>query len=740
MLDSLEDDHGKQSTEALKFVDVERHYMLSVKNAKAFLNSDIPVNDPATTMCKLMNVPKIEMSVFSGDSCDYLSFMLIFDETVDKAPLSGQAKLTRLLGYTRDKARVAIDHCSLIGGDRGYEEAKKILQERFGDEYIIATNFIRTLQTGKNVYSAEDLRLLSDQLHNAALVMKHQNTYSELDSQHNLKKIYSRLNGHLNAMWRDRVFCIKRKHGRYPNFDEFVTFIKEKSDEANDPIYGQSSLGKQTYSTSRPVTSCMNFVSIARPSMKCVLCDDSHQLFQCDQFKNLDNDGRQSVVVRNKLCVNCLRSSHDISQCRYKQFCTVRDCTTKVNGLLHNFSSAANNMNNVNSVMPIVHVMINNTVKLRCLLDTGSISSFIAKNVVSKLNLPCSPANFNLMTLNSCVAEESHVVNFDIASMDHNYSVNMKNIFVVDKIPGKSYKLDVTVYPHLYNIDVVDNFDGNIDLLIGQDYAECFQPLELLRGNKNEPYAVQTPLGIVVHGPSSQHVVSDCVVSNFVSVSTSQSDVNRPCKLESLEVLPDSQCDLLDDVHLQSVGVLGFDDVPIELSESKVLGDTWNPGPQLGYFCVDMLVPLPGVIYRWIIFSFLAAIFDYFGLFYLVSKYLVKQLWFWLSLLVVRVLVLNWSGFLLRWFSIKVMTVCTQVAKSSFLVYVLFYYFACFVDCMLLFSDCVVFVMDSSIVPGVLAIELQFVYLFILYTARNILYHPVALFWLYARSDPYTTV
>ena len=119
--------------------------------------------------------------------------------------------------------------------------------------------------------------------------------------------------------------------------------------------------------------------------------------------------------------------------------------------------------------------------------------------------------------------------------------------------------------------------------------------------------------------PSSQHVTSNCVVSNLVSVSTSQGDVTKSCKLESLDILPDSQCDLLDDVHLQSVGVLGFEDVPIELFESKVLGDTWNPGPQLVYFCVDMLIPLPGVIYRWIILSFSAAIFDYFNVYRTVS-------------------------------------------------------------------------------------------------------------------------
>ena len=552
-------------------------------------------------MCKLMNVPKVELRVFSGDSCGYLSFISIFDETVDKAPLSSQEKLSRLLGYTRDNAKVAIDHCSLIGSDRGYEEAKKILQERFGDEYIIASNLIQSLQTGKNVYSAEDLRLLSDQLHNAALMMKNQNTYSELVSQHNMKKICSRLSGHLNGVRRDRVFCIKRKHGRYPNFDEFVTFMNEKSDEANDPIYGQSSSCKQTDSTNRPVKACMNCVSINRPSRKCVLCDDSHQLFQCDKFKNLDNDDRQSVVIKNKLCVNCLRPSHDISQCRYQQFCTVRNCTTKHNGLLHKFTSAANystnNKNNVNSVMPIVHAMINNTVKIRCLLDTGSTSSFVARNLVSRLRLSCSPVIFNLMTLNSSVAEQSSLVNFDIESIDHSCNRNIRNTFVVDTIAGKSYKLDVTSYPHFYDIDVIDDFDGTVDLLFGQDYADCFQPLELLKGNKNEPCAVRTPLGYVVHGPSSQHVASNCAVSNLVSVSTSQGDVKKSCKLESFDILPDSQCDLLDDVHLQSVGVLGFEDVLIELFESKVLGDTWNPGPQLDYFCVDMLVPLLGVIY-----------------------------------------------------------------------------------------------------------------------------------------------
>ena len=253
------------------------------------------------------------------------------------------------------------------------------------------------------------------------------------------------------------------------------------------------------------------------------------------------------------------------------------DCTTKHNGLLHKFTSVASNSatnKSVNAVMPIVHVMINNTLKVRCLLDTGSTSSFVTKNLVSKLGIPRSPVKLSIMTLNSSVAEESHIVNFDIESVDHNYCVNMTNIFVVDHIPGKAYNLDVTQCSHMYNIDVIDDFDGSIDLLIGQDYADCFQPLELLKGNKNEPYAVRTPLGYVVHGPNSQHVVSNCVVSNLVSASTLQRDVNRLWELDQFDIVPDAKCIMLDDGKDNPADIVSRGTSPDRLHKS-----IWLQGP-----------------------------------------------------------------------------------------------------------------------------------------------------------------
>ena len=72
----------------------------------------------------------------------------------------------------------------------------------------------------------------------------------------------------------------------------------------------------------------------------------------------------------------------------------------------------------------------------------------------------------------------------------------MKNIFVIDCIPTTSYAMDVNMYHHLEGLDLVNPFHGTVDILIGQDYASCFLPLEVCKGTRDEPYAVRTPIGI----------------------------------------------------------------------------------------------------------------------------------------------------------------------------------------------------------------------------------------------------
>ena len=366
LLVSIVDDPEEYSEETLKFVNVEKLYTESVKNAKLFLNDNM--NKTMDDSHNPISIPKMELVPFDGRPDAYLPFMCTFNETLGKSRISAQAKLTHLLRYTVGKARLAIEHCSMISNDGGYDEALNILKNRFGDKYMIATSLIDNLRTGRTVHSADELQTLSDKLCSAKLILKSKGTYSELDSQHNIKIICERLNAHLNSKWCEHVFFVKITHQRYPTFEEFVSFVKEKAAEANDPLYGQSSIPPINRSSFNKSATNHNSISSLKFNVQCVLCKLNHHLFKCDQFAELDHKGRIDFVTDNNICINCLRHGHKLDQCKYESFCQAVGCNRKHNRSLHRDGSVVNNSVNdrhsFNVFMPIVDALVDGIVKV----------------------------------------------------------------------------------------------------------------------------------------------------------------------------------------------------------------------------------------------------------------------------------------------------------------------------------------------------------------------------------------
>ena len=285
-------------------------------------------------------MPRVEIKSFDGSAASYLTFMAVFDEIVGNVNITDQAKLTRLLQYTTGDARNAIECCALIGGVQGYVEARRILKERFGDSYIISTALINKLKQNIDVRTPSALRTLADELNSAKIVLKSLKMYSELDNQHHIKEIGSRLSSHLWDSWRDRVFSIKRKHARYATFDEFVDYVSEKADEANDPVYGLTRNANPQGRNHTPVdpknTTSLNSVTSGDVQNKsCVICDDQHPVFLCKDFKSMSIPDRKDAVNKFKLCVNCLKSGHTVTECYRPSFCRHPNCSSKHNILLH---------------------------------------------------------------------------------------------------------------------------------------------------------------------------------------------------------------------------------------------------------------------------------------------------------------------------------------------------------------------------------------------------------------------
>ena len=75
----------------------------------------------------------------------------MFDEVVDNTVMDGQLKLTMLLQYTCGSEKAAKINCALIGGESGYNQARAILHNRYGNSHMVSHVMDRDGWSGKSI-------------------------------------------------------------------------------------------------------------------------------------------------------------------------------------------------------------------------------------------------------------------------------------------------------------------------------------------------------------------------------------------------------------------------------------------------------------------------------------------------------------------------------------------------------------------------------------------------------------
>ena len=64
-----------------------------------------------------------------------------------------------------------------------------------------------------------------------------------------------------------------------------------------------------------------------------VACKGKHQLHKCRDFCTMSHDQEMTIVKKNALCMNCLRTGHFLKNCPTKQKCKV--CQKPYHSLMH---------------------------------------------------------------------------------------------------------------------------------------------------------------------------------------------------------------------------------------------------------------------------------------------------------------------------------------------------------------------------------------------------------------------
>ena len=265
---------------------------------------------------EILQAPPTEIKPFNGDPLKFYPFMKAFDNAVDSTSLSDCAKLTRLQKYCTGRPCKAIESCMSMESSAGYQEARKLLTERFGDKYNITKSWMDKIlhRTQLRPNDPDALQDFADDLRdcNRTLISLGPQHAAELSIMSSLIQITGKLPNHLQNKWIDKVQDIKIL--KQPTIEDLIRFIEKAARAVNDLMY--KALRSEQSANETILVSSTQPASLQKKQERppCKLCHENHSLFGCKTFRKMNYQERSDFVDSNNLCSNCLRPGHNNSE------------------------------------------------------------------------------------------------------------------------------------------------------------------------------------------------------------------------------------------------------------------------------------------------------------------------------------------------------------------------------------------------------------------------------------------
>lgn len=104
-------------------------------------------------------IPVPESSVFSGDPLKYNDWKLSFETLIDQKNIQDKEKIYFLCRYIGGQAKNALEGYFLLGTESAYASACEILEERYGNPFMIAKSYRDKLQAWPKIGSKDSFEL-----------------------------------------------------------------------------------------------------------------------------------------------------------------------------------------------------------------------------------------------------------------------------------------------------------------------------------------------------------------------------------------------------------------------------------------------------------------------------------------------------------------------------------------------------------------------------------------------------
>ena len=288
----------------------------------------------------LSRLPVPEPTTFNGDPLKFPGWKSSFDTLIDQKGIPSNERIHYLKRYLTGAALEAIEGYFLLSTDDAYAEARMLLEQRYGDPFVIANAFRDKLEEWPKIPPKDGLALrkFSDFLKQCEKAMETTGSLSILDDSRENRKLLTKLPDWLVARWA-RVAADWKERGRtFPPFKEFTRFMVKESNIACDPITSIQALKGNDRNTSdknshkvgqfRQARALATDVSEKGKStdneqkeIKCVLCSKGHDIDDCKIFLSKSLEDRKNYCMIKGLCFRCLIRGHLAAECPERKTC-----------------------------------------------------------------------------------------------------------------------------------------------------------------------------------------------------------------------------------------------------------------------------------------------------------------------------------------------------------------------------------------------------------------------------------
>ena len=289
----------------------------------------------------ISGLPPAKPVIFSGNPLEYRQWKSTFDLLIEEKDLSPAQKFSYLQSYLGGKALKCIQGYMMFNTAEAYTEARKLLDERFGDLFQIADAFRDKLDSWPKIAASdgEALREYADFLKQCKLATEQIKELNILNDPRILKTLTNCLPKHLVNRWSRELGLKKIEKRVNADFTDYTEFVIREALLACDTMNSTNTLTSTMKNSYKQTKSELDFSTVnlateikseqsASKSQCCLYCKvtKSHDTTECKKLVQLTFDEQQHFMKSEGLCFGCLQKGHIRAQCPNGVTCQYNGC------------------------------------------------------------------------------------------------------------------------------------------------------------------------------------------------------------------------------------------------------------------------------------------------------------------------------------------------------------------------------------------------------------------------------